>query len=269
MKAPPFAYAKPRSLDEALDLLERPGAKVLAGGQSLIPALNMRLSSPDLLVDVGAIASLDGVRVSKDSVRIGALTTHAQIERSAEIRKHVPLLAEAAAHIAHPAIRNRGTLGGSLALADPAAEYPACALALDATIVILGRKGERRVKAADFFKGLFETDLEPGEILVAAEFPVGGENVFLELSRRQGDYASAGIAAHRNGSGIRLAFFAVGSTPILATHAAAAAGKSVAAAQQALARDLDPPADLYHSGATKLHLARVLLGRALAQWKMK
>jgi carbon-monoxide dehydrogenase medium subunit len=268
LKAPPFGYAKPRSLEEALDLLERPGAKVLAGGQSLIPSLNMRLSSPELLVDVGAIASLRGVRVSADSVRIGALTTHAQIERSEEIRKRVPLLAEAAAHIAHPAIRNRGTLGGSLALADPAAEYPACALALEATIVILGKKGERRVRAADFFKGLFETDLKAGEILAAAEFPTGGESVFLELARRQGDYASAGIAAHRRSSEIRLAFFAVGPTAILATHAAAAAKKSVAAAQDALAQDLDPPADLYHSGATKLHLARVLLGRALAQWNM-
>ena len=269
MKAPQFAYSKPRSLEEALDLLERPGAKVLAGGQSLIPSLNMRLSQPDLLVDVGAIASLSGVRVSANFVRIGALTTHAQIARSEEIRKNVPLLAEAAAHIAHPAIRNRGTLGGSLALADPAAEYPACALALDATIVILGRKGERRVKAADFFKGLFETDLKPGEILAATEFPGGGESVFLELARRQGDYASVGIAAHRRGAEIRLAFFAVGPIAILATHAAAAVKKSVAAAQEALARDLDPPADLYHSGATKLHLARVLLGRALAQWNMK
>jgi aerobic carbon-monoxide dehydrogenase medium subunit len=269
LKAPQFAYAKPRSLEEALDLLERPGAKVLAGGQSLIPSLNMRLSSPDLLVDIGAIASLAGVRVNADFARIGALATHTQIERSEQIRKHVPLLAEAAAHIAHPAIRNRGTLGGSLALADPAAEYPACALALDATIVILGRKGERRVKAADFFTGLFETDLKPGEILAAAEFPAGGESVFLELARRQGDYASAGIAAHRRSSEIRLAFFALGPTAILAKNAAAAAKKSVAAAQAALAKDLDPPADLYHSGATKLHLARVLLGRALAQWNMK
>jgi len=269
VKAPQFAYAKPRSLEEALDLLERPGAKILAGGQSLIPSLNMRLSSPDLLVDVGAISSLSGIHQSGSTLRVGALTTHAQIEKSEPVRKHVPMLAEAAAHIAHPAIRNRGTLGGSLALADPAAEYPACALALDATIVILGKNGERRVKAVDFFKGLFETDLKPGEILAAAEFPAGGESVFLELARRQGDYASVGIAAHRRSSEIRLAFLAVGPTAILATHAAAAARKSVAASQAALANDLDPPADLYHSGATKLHLARVLLGRALAQWNMK
>lgn len=269
MKAPPFAYAKPRSLEEAFDLLERPGTKILAGGQSLIPSLNMRLSSPELLVDIGAISPLAGIQVSSPTLRVGALTTHAQIERSAEIRKHVPLLAEAAAHIAHPAIRNRGTLGGSLALADPAAEYPACALALDATIVVCGRNGERRVKAEDFFKGLFDPDLKPGEILAAVEFPVAGESVFLELARRQGDYAIVGLAAHRRNSEIRLAFLGAGSTAILATHAAAAAKKSVAAAQEALANDLDPPADLYHSGPTKLHFARVLLGRALAQWNMK
>ena len=268
MKAPPFAYAKPRTLAEALDLIERPGAKILAGGQSLIPSLNMRLSSPELLVDITGISTLSGIQVSGSTVRVGALTTHTQIEKSEQIRKHLPLLAQAAAHIAHPAIRNRGTLGGSLALADPAAEYPACALALGATIVIQGRSGERRVRAAAFFKGLFETDLKPGEVLAAAEFPTGGESVFLELARRHGDYAIAGLAAHRSNGDIRLAFLGVGSTAILAKHAAAAAKKSVADAQEALAQDLDPPADLYHSGATKLHLARVLLGRALAQWNM-
>ena len=269
MKAPQFAYARPRTLDEAFNLLERAGAKVLAGGQSLLPSLNMRLASPELLVDIGGISSLSGIRSSGDIVRIGALTTHAQIEKSEEIRKHVPMLAEAARHIAHPAIRNRGTIGGSLALADPAAEYPACALALDATLVIQGRKGERRIGAGDFFKGLFETDLKAGEVLVAAEFSAGGESSFREIARRLGDYAIAGLAAHRRNGDLRLAFFSVGDKAILATHAAAEAKKSIAAAQAALARDLDPPADLYHSGATKLHLARVLLGRALAQWNRK
>lgn len=268
MKAPSFAYVKPGSLGEVFGLLERPGAKVLAGGQSLIPSLNMRLSSPELLVDIGGISSLAGIQVGGNMLRVGALTTHAQIDKSEQIRKHLPMLAEAAAQIAHPAIRNRGTLGGSLALADPAAEYPACALALDATLVIQGKTGERRVAAADFFKGLFETDLKPGEVLAAAEFPAGGESIFLELARRQGDYAIAGLAAHRRNSEIRLAFLGVGATAILAKHAAAAAKKSIAAAQEALAKDLDPPADLYHSGATKLHLARVLLGRALSQWNM-
>jgi len=269
LKAPPFAYAKPRSLDEAFDLLARPGAKILAGGQSLIPSLNMRLSSPDLLVDIGGLSPLAGIRVADTVTRIGALTTHVQIAKSAEVRKHAPMLAEAALQIAHPSIRNRGTLGGSLALADPAAEYPACALALGATLVIQGTKGERRTSADDFFKGLFDTDLKPGEILAAAEFPLGGKSSFHELARRHGDYATVGLAAHRRDSEFRLAFFGVGAKAILARNAAAAAKISVAAAREALARDLDPPADLYHTGATKLHLARVLLGRALAQWNMK
>jgi len=132
LKAPPFAYAKPGSLDEALELLARPGAKALAGGQSLLPALNMRLASPDLLVDITGLDELKGIELEQDVVWIGALTTHTRILESQEIAKHVPLLAQAAPHIAHPAIRNRGTLGGSIALADPAAEYPACLVALDA-----------------------------------------------------------------------------------------------------------------------------------------
>ena len=136
MKAPSFAYAKPRSLTEAFDLLERPGAKILAGGQSLIPALNMRLSSPDLLVDITGLKGLSTVEARDGVVRIGALCTHTMVERSPEVREHLPLIAEAVAHIAHPAIRNRGTLGGSLALADPNAELPACALALDAVLIV-------------------------------------------------------------------------------------------------------------------------------------
>lgn len=266
MKAPTFAYARPRSVEEAFDLLGRPGAKILAGGQSLIPSLNMRLSAPELLVDIGGLDLLRRIETGPGALRIGALVTHAQVERSDEVRKHLPMLAQAAAEIAHPAIRNRGTIGGSLALADPAAEYPACAVALDATLVIQTRRGERRTGALDFFKGLFETDLKPDEILAAVEFPTGGESVFLELARRHGDYAIVGIAAHRRNGGMRLAFFGVGATPILAQNAAAAAKTSIEAAQDALAQDLNPPADLYHSGATKLHLARVLLGRALARW---
>src|SRR2546423_15205272 len=131
----------------------------------------MRLSSPDLLVDITGLAGLSGIESFSRGLRIGALVTHAQIEKSPDVRKHAPLLAQAAPHIAHPAIRNRGTLGGSLALADPAAEYPACALALEATLVIAGASGERRVPARAFFRGLFETEIRPGEVLIAAEFP--------------------------------------------------------------------------------------------------
>ena len=275
MKAPAFAYTRPASLGEVFDLLERYGedTKLLAGGQSLIPALNMRLSSPELLIDITGITGLGGIRVEGGTVRIGALATHAEIGRSPEIAKLVPMLAQAVPHIAHAAIRNRGTLGGSLALADPAAEYPACALALDATLVLASRKGERRVKAEGFFKGLFETDLRPGEVLAAAEFAAatdGERSVFLELARRQGDYAILGIALHQRESDLRVAFLGAGATPVLAKNAMAAAEESVAAAQAALAKDLHPPADLYHSSATKLHLARVLLGRALAElWNTK
>jgi carbon-monoxide dehydrogenase medium subunit len=179
LKAPSFAYAKPRSLAEAFDLIERPGAKILAGGQSLIPSLNLRLSSPELLVDITGVKGLSGIDVRDGVVRIGALCTQSTMEKSEELRKHLALLAEAVSHVAHPAIRNRGTLGGSLALADPAAELPACAVALDAVLVVASRKGERRVAAADFFKGLFETDLERGEVLIGAEFPKADKSVFL------------------------------------------------------------------------------------------
>ena len=260
MKAPSFAYAKPRSLAEAFDLLERPGAKILAGGQSLIPSLNLRLSAPELLVDITGIEGLSNIEVQDGMVRIGALCTHAKLERSAELREHLPLVAEAASHIAHPAIRNRGTLGGSLAFADPAAELPACALALDATLIVSARKGERRVKASEFFKGLFETDLEPGEILVGAEFPKAEKSVFLELTRRQGDYAIVGLAGITKTSQKRICFFGVGATAVLAKQATKA--RSLEEAKTALAKDLAPPADLYHSSVTKLHLAKVLLERA-------
>lgn len=263
MKAPSFAYARPRALAEALELIERPGAKVLAGGQSLIASLNMRLSSPELLVDINGLAELKGIGLDKDLVRIGALTTHAEIERSDLVKRHLPLLAEAVPHIAHPAIRNRGTIGGSLALADPAAEYPACVLALDATLVLTGRKGDRRVKAADFFMGLFETALKPGELLTAVELKAqatGAKSVFLELARRHGDYAIVGLAAFAGNGAKRIAYFGTADRAVLAHNAAKA--KDLDAAKSALAKDLQPSADLYHSSQTKLHLARVLLERA-------
>jgi len=263
VKAASFAYAKPRALAEALDLAARPGAKILAGGQSLIPSLNMRLSSPELLVDINGLEELKGIHLDKDTVRIGALTTHAELARSDVVKKHLPLLAAAVPHIAHPAIRNRGTLGGSLALADPAAEYPACTLALDATIVVTGKKGSRKIKAGDFFKGLFETALKPGELLTAVEFKARKKDersAFLELARRQGDYATIGLAAFATNGTKRLAYFGAGDRPILAQYAAKA--KDLDSAKAALAKDLQPPADLYHSSATKLHLARVLLERA-------
>jgi carbon-monoxide dehydrogenase medium subunit len=175
----------------------------------------------------------------------------------------LPLLAEAVRHVAHPAIRNRGTIGGSLALADPAAEYPACVLALDATIVATGPKGERKIKAGDFFKGLFDTDLKPGEILAAVEFRAQKQaerSAFLELARRHGDYAIIGLAGFASSGTKRLAFFGAADRAVLAKHAAQA--KNLESAKAALEEDLAPPADLYHSSAAKLHLAKVLLERA-------
>jgi carbon-monoxide dehydrogenase medium subunit len=255
LKAPAFAYAKPASVAEAFALLEKPNAKVLAGGQSLIPSLNMRLSSPELLVDITGLKELAEIRVLKDAVSIGALVTHARLEQSAEIKKHVPLLAQAVPHVAHAAIRNRGTIGGSLALADPAAEYPACAVALDAVLVIRNKSSERRVPAGKFFKGLFETDLKPGELLAAVEFPLAAKSdrsIFLELARRHGDYAIVGVARHND----RFVFFATGAKPALIS------GNSLEKAKADLKTNLNPSADLYNSSATKLHLAGVLLERA-------
>jgi len=261
LKAPSFAYARPRSVAEAFELVQRPGAKVLAGGQSLIPALNMRLSEPELLVDIAELPFKE-ISLEQGVLRIGALVTHSQIEKSAEIARHVPLLAEAVKHVAHPAIRNRGTIGGSIALADPAAEYPACMVALDASIVVAGRDGERLVRAQEFFKGLFEVDLAPGELVIAVELPAqlkDQRSVFLELARRHGDYAIIGLAAYK-GKSTRFVFCGAGATPVLARRASQSA--DLQEARKLLEQDLDPPADLYNSSATKLHLAKVLLERA-------
>lgn len=276
MKAPDFAYARPGTLPEAFDLLAGgEGVKLLAGGQSLLAALNMRLSAPTVLVDLNRIPDLSGVAVNGRVLRIGAMTRHCDIAASDEIAAHAPLLAMAVPHIAHPAIRNRGTIGGSLALADPAAEYPACCLGLEATLVAVSKDGERRIAARDFFRGIYETALEPHEILIAIEIPLpvaGASAGFDELSRRHGDYAMVGLAAQgvRDGASwrdLRLAFFGVGDRPTLALEAAATMvhGRGLAAAQAALADDLSPPDDGECSAATRMQLARVLLGRVLAR----
>jgi len=276
MKAPPFAYARARSLVEVFELLDKhgAGAKLLAGGQSLLAALNLRLSAPDILIDISRIPELTGIKVAGGKVHIGALTTHAEIERSADVAAHAPLLAQAAPHIAHAAIRNAGTLGGSIATADPAAEWPACCVALDAEFVVAAKTGSRRVKARDFFKGVYATVLRPNEVLTGIEFPARSPahvSAFLELALRRGDYAIVGVAAvasKANGAltGVRLAYLGADETPVLArgAMAAAEAGRPAAEVAAALAADLRPAPDLYSTAATKLHLARVLTGRALA-----
>lgn len=279
MKPSPFDYAKPVSLDEALSLI---GSKdgnvtVLAGGQSLMPTLNMRLSSPSLLVDINGIDELNGITVSDGVLRIGALTRHNFVERSSEVAQHAPLIAMAMPHIAHPAIRNRGTFGGSIALADPAAELPACLCALGAEVEIASTGERRRVPALEFFKDLYTTDLADDELLTAVEIPViaeGYRSAFEELARRHGDYAMTGLAAHakiddRKVSDIRLAFFAVGATPVLAKKAATAAegieinDEMISSVQSALESDLEPFDDLNCSAKTKIHYAKELTGRVL------
>ncbi len=273
MKPAPFAYKRARSLDEAVALLgEHRDARLLAGGQSLIATLNMRLSAPTLLIDINGIAGLDRITRNNGSVEIGALVRHAQAERSADIARHVPLIARAMPTIGHPAIRNRGTLGGSIAFADPAAELPACLLALGGEVEATGPNGKRVIKADDFFTGLFETALAPDELLTAIRVPAATAQTrtgFAELARRHGDYAIAGLAATARADGkglsdVRLAFFGVGATPLRAnTSEAALAHGDIDGAVAAL--DLEPHDDVQATAATKKHLAGVLLRRVAAQ----
>ena len=275
MKAAAFAYARATSVVNALELLQAHGdrAKVLSGGQSLMPAMNLRLISPELIVDIGDLAELRGIAVTGNVVRIGALTRHVDLLRSPDIAAHAPLLTEAIAHVAHPAIRNRGTLGGSLAHADPASELPACMVALNATIVVSGQDGERRIAAGDFFKGIYETDLSARELLISVELPVAGKSVhfFHEFARRHGDYAIAGLAAQAIVeqdvfTDLRLVFFAVGDRPVSAKAAtrllkAAITPAVLAAASTALGEELDPQDDQQASASMRRHLAKVLLTR--------
>jgi carbon-monoxide dehydrogenase medium subunit len=275
VKPAPFAYAKAKSLEHAIALLgDADGeAKVLAGGQSLIATLNMRLSTPRLLVNINGLG-LAGVSVKNGTVEIGALTRHVELERSPEIAKHAPLIARAMPHVAHAAIRNRGTIGGSVAFADPAAELPAVLVALGGEVEIAGVKGRRSVKADDFFKGLFETALEPGDVLTAIRVPMAGGDTrvgFHEFARRHGDYAMVGLAASAEADGhgfsdVRLAYFGVGVTPVRARKAETAlTNGDIDGAVKALAHDLDPPTDVHSTSAAKRHLAGVLLRKIAGQ----
>jgi aerobic carbon-monoxide dehydrogenase medium subunit len=280
VKSPAFDYLRAESPQQVFELLERHGddARVLAGGQTLLATLNMRLSQPALLVDIGGLEALRGITVVGHALRIGALTRHVEIEESPLVARHAPLLAQAAPHIAHRAIRNLGTFGGSLAYADPAAEWPACVLALDGTLVLAGARGERRIAAGDFFQGLYTTALQPGELLVACELPLVAADErqhFSELARRQGDYAVAGLAARarRNGHAlrdVRLVFLSLADRPLRAMQAEAVLhggplnDARIAEAEAALRAELDPSADLTHSAAAKKQLAATLMRRAVA-----
>lgn len=281
MKAPPLGYARATSLAQLWPLWEEagPDAKLLAGGQSLLATLAFRLSEPPLLIDISRLAELAGApEVTATGLRLPALTRHVTLERAPLVAQHAPLLAEAAPLIAHPAIRNRGTIGGSLAYADPAAELPACLIALDATVALRSKAGERQVRAADFFTGYFETALRPYELIAAVDIPRGGptrRTAIVEVTRRSGDYAMAGLALSldladdRTVTNPRLVYFGVGAGPVVGAAAMAAiadrrlGADSIAAAQVALDMDLDPPADMHGPPAMKRHLARVLTARAL------
>jgi len=283
VKPAPFDYFAPGTLDEALALLAEHGdeAKPLAGGQSLIPAMNFRLARPRVLVDLNRVGALSYIRAEKSGLEIGAMTRQRAVERSDVVARAAPLLTEAMPAIAHPQIRNRGTVGGSIAHADPSAELPAVALALDARFRARSATGERTIVAADFFKGMLETALEPGELLVEIALPPlrpRTGTAFLEVARRHGDYALVGVAAvvTLDATGrcqaARIALLSVGDGPVLAVEA----GKTLvgqkrsdellrAAADAAAKRDVDPPSDIHASAAYRRRLVDVLTRRALAR----
>jgi aerobic carbon-monoxide dehydrogenase medium subunit len=279
MKAPRFDYVRVRSVEEAIAQLQQhgDGARLLAGGQTLLATLNLRLSEPGMLVDIGGIPQLRGIERRGDQLWIGALTTHAELESSPLVAEHAPLLAAAAPHIAHRAIRNVGTWGGSLAYADPAAEWPACLVTLEGTVVLQGPRGRRSVAARDFFRSILTTALEPDELLLGTEVPVAGVGDwfgFDELARRRGDYAAAGLAVAARFDGtvarrVRLGFLSVGPTALRVPRTEALlSGKELTAgnieiALSTLKSELDPLPDLYHAVETKRHLAAVLARRLL------
>jgi aerobic carbon-monoxide dehydrogenase medium subunit len=274
VKPAPFAYAQARSLAHAIELLGTDDARLLAGGQSLIATLNMRLSRPALLIDINPVSGLDAIALKDAHIEIGALVRHVQAERSAEVRRHAPLIALAIPHIGHPAIRNRGTFGGSIAFADPAAELPACLLALDGEIEISGPQGMRVVKADEFFKALFETALTPHDVLTAVRIPIATPETrvgFAEFARRHGDYALIGLAACARAKGdrladVRLAYFGVGATPLRARNAESALSNGdLQRAIEALPGDLSPGDDLQADRKVRMHLAGVLLRRVASQ----
>lgn len=279
MKPSRFRYVKPASLDEAFDVLEEygDGARVLAGGQSLLAGLGMRLAAPEVLVDINGIDGLSGISLQASHVVIGARTRHVEVLNSPIVAQHLPLIAEAITHVAHVAVRNRGTFGGSLAYADPAAELPACTVAHGGTVVLVGREGRREVAAEDFFLGIMETALRPGELILEIRLPVqrpGQRHVFAELSRRHGDFALVGLAGlltldGRRVADARLVYFGCVSHPRLAPAVSASlVGRSLPlssfdAVQAALLQDLDPDESPGMRAETKLELAGVVTRRQL------
>ncbi|GAA4354295.1 FAD binding domain-containing protein [Angustibacter luteus] len=281
MKPAPFTYHRPAGLDEALDVLDQVGSdgKVLAGGQSLLPLLSMRLAAPAHLVDVNHLPGLDVVEVTADVVRCGALVRHTDLLRHPAAFDAQPLLRRALQHVAHPTIRNRGTTVGSICHADPAAEMPAVTLLLGGTLVVRSRRGERRIAAADLFAGPLETTLATDELAVAVEWPVTApreSTAIVEVSRRHGDYAVCGVAAQvrvdEDGTvrAARAVYVSMGLTPPVLDLTGAVAGQHVERADWAGAaalatEQLEPEADIHASADYRRHLAGVLTRRAFEE----
>ncbi len=284
MKPAPFEYVAPDSLDDALAAMQQHGfdAKPLAGGQSLVPVMNFRLAQPGVLVDLNGVPGLDEIRHADDgTLYFGSMVRQSRLEREPLVAQHQPLLAEALPHIAHPQIRNRGTFGGSLAHADPAAELPVIAVALNGRFKLQSAAGERWIAARDFFTSLFDTDLGDEELLVEITLPplpARTGTAFTEMARRHGDYALAGVAAvvTVDGGGVctaaRLVYLNAGEVPMVAAEAAQIlVGErpseevwletAVAASQN----EIDPRGDIHASADYKRHLAKVLTVRALKQ----
>lgn len=283
MKPAPFEYHAPSSVDAVLSLLAEAGAdaKLLAGGQSLVPAMNFRIMQPSVLIDLNGIDDLDYIEAAADgSLHIGAMARQSQVEHSEAVASQAPLLRETLPLIAHPQIRNRGTIGGSMVHADPAAELPVVALALEAEMKIQGPEGERWVAAADFFQGMFTTAVGPEDMLVEVKFPAPTARsgwAFEELARRSGDYAMAGVAAgvvlDEEGAceSARLVYLNVGDGPIRAQSAekllAGEHGSKElfeAAGNKAASDEITPYGNVHASPEYQGHLAKVLTVRALA-----
>jgi aerobic carbon-monoxide dehydrogenase medium subunit len=262
----PFTYHRASSVDEALDLVAQDeDAKFLAGGHSLLPLMKLRLAVPTALVDIGRLRELSYVRAENGHIAVGALTTHHDLSRDGVLATELPLLAHAAGQVGDPQIRHRGTIGGSLVHADPAADLPAVILALDATLVARGPAGSREIDAAGFFDGLFETALEPDELLTEIRIPKPARPgwSFQKFTKRAIDWAIVGAAVQ----GDQVALVNMGSTPLRASavEQALAGGAAPAEAAAYAAQGTSPPEDINADRAYREHLARVLVGRALAE----
>ena len=264
-----FDYVRAESAEEAISLIGQHGdeAKFIAGGHSLLPMMKLRLAQPSVLIDIGRLSDLSYIRDDGDQIAIGAMTRHMDVETSDVLRQHVPLLAHAAGHVGDPQVRHRGTIGGSIAHADPASDLPATTLALGATYVAQGPNGTREIAAGDFYQTFFESALEPDEVLTEIRVPKmnGAGWSFQKFNRRAQDWAIVGVAAWRNGDQSGVGLVNMASTPVLATSVAAAiaSGARVADAAEQAAADADPQPDLNASVEYRQHLARVLTRRAL------